>query len=114
VTQLPVVAFLTPSPGQQGSLGTLLFLGQIALIFVIFWFLLIRPQKQQQKKHEAMLKALKKGDEVVTAGGVVGEVVHIKDDRVTIKSAESRLVIQRERITAVLVQKAEAGGVAAS
>ena len=106
MTHFPVLAFLTPSPGGQSSLGTLLFLGQIALIFVIFWFLLIRPQKQQQKKHEAMLKALKKGDEVVTAGGIVGEVVHIKDDRVTIKSAESRLVIQRERITAVLVQKA--------
>ncbi len=114
MTHSPVLAFLTPAPGQQSSLGTLLFLGQIALIFVIFWFLLIRPQKQQQKKHEAMLKALKKGDEVATAGGIVGEVVHIKDDRVTIKSAESRLVIQRERITAVLVQKAEAGGVAAS
>ena len=82
-------------------MGTIIFIGQIALIFVIFWFLLIRPQRQQQRQHETMLKALKKGDEVVTAGGIVGEVVHIKDDRVTVKSAESRFVVERERIAKV-------------
>lgn len=105
---LPVMAYLAPSGGQQSSLGTLVFLGQIALIFVIFWFLLIRPQKQQQRRHEELLKALKKGDEVVTAGGIVGEVIHIKDDRVTIKSGESRLVVERARITTVIAPKAEA------
>lgn len=105
--QLPLFAYLSPAPGSQGGMGTMIFVGQIALIFVIFWFLLIRPQKQQQKRHEEMLKALKKGDEIATAGGIVGEVLHIKDDRVTIKSGESRLVIQRERITTVLAQKAE-------
>lgn len=99
----PVLAYLTPAPGQQG-MGTIIFIGQIALIFVIFWFLLIRPQRQQQRQHETMLKALKKGDEVVTAGGIVGEVVHIKDDRVTLKSAESRLVVERERIAKVTQQ----------
>lgn len=104
--QLPTFAFLSPAPGQGGSATTIIFIGQIALIFVIFWFLLIRPQKQQQKRHEEMLKALKKGDEIATTGGIIGEVVHIKDDRVTIKSGESRLVIQRERIATVLVQKA--------
>ncbi len=99
----PVLAYLTPAPGQQG-MGTIVFIGQIALIFVIFWFLLIRPQRQQQRQHETMLKALKKGDEVVTAGGIIGEVVHIKDDRVTVKSAESRLVVERDRIARVTQQ----------
>lgn len=108
---LPVMAFLSPAPGGQSSLGTVIFIGQIALIFVIFWFLLIRPQKAQQRRHETMLKALKKGDEVVTAGGIVGDVVHIKDDRVTIRSGESRLVVERERIAKVLVQN---GGGAAT
>jgi preprotein translocase subunit YajC len=103
----PILAYMAPTSGQQSGLGTIVFLGQIALIFVIFWFLLIRPQRQQQRRHEEMLKALKKGDEVATAGGIVGEVVHIKDDRVTLKSGESRLVVQRERISAVLVQKTE-------
>ena len=97
----PVLAFMTPAPGQQG-IGTFIFVGQIALIFVIFWFLLIRPQRQQQKRHETMLKALKRGDEVVTAGGIIGEVVHIKDDRVTVRSAESRFVVERDKIAKVM------------
>lgn len=100
----PILAYLAPAPGSAGSFGTIMFIGQIALIFVIFWFLLIRPQRQQQRQHEAMLKALKKGDEVVTAGGIVGEVVHIKDDRVTVKSAESRFVVERDKIGKVTQQ----------
>lgn len=100
----PILAYMAPAPGSAGGMGTIIFVGQIALIFVIFWFLLIRPQRQQQKQHDTMLKALKKGDEVVTAGGIVGEVVHIKDDRVTIKSAESRFVVERDRIAKVTAQ----------
>lgn len=107
MTGFPVFAMLTPPPGGQSSMGTIIFLGQIALIFGIFWFLLIRPQRQQAKQHADMLKALKKGDEVVTAGGIVGEVVHIKDDRVTVRSGESKLVVERERITKVVTVKAE-------
>jgi len=74
---------------------------------VIFWFLLIRPQRQQAKRHEQLLKALKKGDEVVTAGGVVGEIVHIKDDRLTIRSGEAKLIVERERVTKILTVKPE-------
>lgn len=77
-------------------------------IFAIFYFILIRPQQKQRKAHDALVKALKKGDEVVTAGGVVGEVVHISskgepsvDDHITIRSGESRLIIERGRIARV-------------
>jgi preprotein translocase subunit YajC len=95
--------------------GTLpAFLLQVALIFAIFYFLLIRPQSQQRKKHEEALRNLKRGDPIVTTGGIVGEVVHIKeatkdgapvkgmDDQVTIKSGESRLVVERGRIAKIL------------
>jgi preprotein translocase subunit YajC len=75
---------------------------QIAALLAIFYFLLIRPQRQQAKQHETMLKGIKKGDEIVTTGGIVGRVVHVKDDRMTIESGESRLVIERERIAKVL------------
>ena len=93
----------------------------IAAIFLIFYFLLIRPQQQQRKKHEQSIRAVKKGDEVVTAGGIIGEIVHIKTgpdgtatdtDRVTIRSGESRLVIERGRIARVItpvVQEAKTG-----
>ena len=92
-----------------------------AAIFLIFYLVLLRPQQQQRKKHEASIRAVKKGDEIVTAGGIIGEIVHIKttsdtapadDDRVTIQSGASRLVIERGRIARVIkpvVQEAKTG-----
>jgi preprotein translocase subunit YajC len=79
-------------------------------IGAIFYFLLLRPQQQQRRKHEETIRQLKRGDEVVTAGGIVGEVVHIRQanadaptegDRITIKSGESRLVVERGRIAKI-------------
>ncbi|NUO63015.1 MAG: preprotein translocase subunit YajC [Gemmatimonadaceae bacterium] len=90
------------------------------MIFVIFYFFMILPQQRQRKEHEARVTSLKRGDEVVTSGGVVGEVVHIKesmkdgapvksmDDRITIKSGESRVVVERRSITKVIVPGAPA------
>jgi preprotein translocase subunit YajC len=93
--------------GQQSGGTISVFILQIAAFIAIFYFILIRPQRQQAKKHEAMLKQVKRGDEIVTAGGIVGEVVHVKDDRLTIKSGESKLVIERDRIAKVLTQAQE-------
>jgi len=81
-------------------------------IFAIFYFILIRPQSTQRKKHDEMVRSLKKGDEIVTNGGLVGEVVFIKekggddktagmDDRVTIKSGDTRVIIERGRIAKI-------------
>src|SRR5436189_5677285 len=81
-------------------------------IFAIFYFILIRPQSTQRKKHDEMVRSLKKGDEIVTNGGPVGEVVFIKekggddktagmDDRVTIKSGDTRVIIERGRIAKI-------------
>lgn len=87
---------------------------QFGLIFLIFYFLIIRPQQKQRKRHEEALRTLKKGDRVVTTGGIVGEVVHLKssmvegeakpgmDDEVTIRSGESRLVVERGRIAKIV------------
>lgn len=80
------------------------FLIQFVAIIAIFWFLLIRPQRQLAAKHQEILSQLKPGDEVQTEGGIIGTVVHIKDERVTIKSAEStRLVVARGKIARVIV-----------
>jgi preprotein translocase subunit YajC len=99
-------SFLAPPPGQQGSGAMMIVVVQIGALLAIFWFLLIRPQRQQAKQHEEMLKGLKRGDEIVTSGGIVGKVVHLKDDRVTIESGESRLVIERERVAKVVTAPA--------
>jgi preprotein translocase subunit YajC len=97
--------------GAGGSMAP--FLLQIVAIFGIFYFLIIRPQQQQKRKHEEALRQIKRGDRVVTAGGIVGEVIHVKDsaegdkgrgleDEVTIKSAESRLIVERGRIARIV------------
>ena len=101
---------LQAAPGG-GGMGMGVLLIQFALIFAIFYFLMIRPQKKQRQAHEERLRALKRGDEVMTAGGIVGEVVQITrksgegdaamDDQITIKSAESRFVVERGRIARV-------------
>ena len=119
---LSLALFAQPAGGQGGGSALPLFLFQIAMIFGIFYFLMIRPQQKQRKQHEERLRNIKKGDEIVTAGGIVGEVVHIRetvkdgqrtpsmDDRVTIRSGESRLIIERARIARVVDPVAPAGG----
>ena len=97
--------------GAGGSLAP--FLLQIVAIFGIFYFLIIRPQQTQKKKHEEALRNIKRGDRIVTFGGIVGEVIHVKEgaegtttrgmeDEVTIKSAESRLIVERGRIARIV------------
>ena len=103
--RVPIFAMV--GSGQQSGGTISVFILQIAAFIAIFYFILIRPQRQQAKKHAEMLKQVKRGDEIVTAGGIVGEVVHVKDDRLTIKSGESKLVIERDRIAKVLTQAQE-------
>ncbi len=74
--------------GQAGG-GGLIGLWPIILIFVIFYFLLIRPQQKRQKEHQKMLESLRKGDRVLTSGGIYGTVVGVKDDVVVVKIAEN-------------------------
>ena len=62
---------------------------------------------QQEKRHRERLSQVKKNDRIVTVGGIVGDVVHIKEDLITIKSGESRLVVQRDRIADILTDRTE-------
>jgi preprotein translocase subunit YajC len=101
-------AFMTAAAGNQGSGALTVVFLQIAALVGIFWFLLIRPQRKQQAEHELMLSNMKKGDEVLTAGGIIGRIVHLKEDRVTIESAESRFVVERKKITSVVLPPAAA------
>ena len=106
-----------PAPAGGSSLAPIVI--QFVLIIAIIYFIMIRPQQKQRQKHEESLKALKRGDEVVTSGGVIGTIVHIKesskdgganrlDDRVTIKSDESRFVVERRAIQRVVSGSAAA------
>lgn len=92
-------------------------------IFAIFYFILIRPGQKQRKAHEVMLRALRKGDEIVTSGGVIGTVLTIKDstsadpkatgdqDRVIITSEGTKLAVERGRITRIIRTVSQSGAV---
>jgi len=105
----PTLSLILAAPREGGS-GTLIFVIQMVAIFAIFYFLLIRPHKKEQQKHQEMIEALNKGDEVVTNGGVVGKIVHADGDRLTVKTAENtRLVVLRSRVAQKLGPEAEEG-----
>jgi preprotein translocase subunit YajC len=89
------------APSGQGGAGMSAFLIQIALFIGIFYFLLIRPQRRQAEQHKQLLASLQRGDQIVTSSGIIGEVVFIKDDQVTIRSGEAKFVILRSGITSI-------------
>ena len=79
------------------------FLVLLLAMFGFMYFLLIRPQRQQQRKHAELLGSLKPGDEVVTAGGIYGEVVQLDAERVMLEIDEDvRIAVARHAITAVV------------
>jgi preprotein translocase subunit YajC len=113
---LHVFLLMQPTPGANPLYGIAF---QIVLIVAIFYFIIFRPQQKAKQQQERSLREIRKGDEVVTAGGIIGDVIHIKEtmkdgaavvtmeDRITIKSAESRIVIERGRIAKVLSKTGE-------
>jgi len=84
--------------------GMLSFL-PIILMFVVLYFLMIRPQMKRQKEHRAMMDALTKGDEVVTAGGIVGRVTKVTDAYVTVEINEGNEVLVQKNAVATLLPK---------
>lgn len=78
----------------------------IILIFVIFYFLLIRPQKKQQDLHKKMIASLKKNDEVITAGGIHGTIMNVKDHSVTLKVDDNVKVEVQKSSIATMKRKA--------
>lgn len=91
----------TSGVAAAGSpLGTLV---QLILIFVIFYFILIRPQQKKIRAHEEMLKAIKVGDKIITGGGVFATVQKAKDDELEVKVAENvNIVIFRSTVREVI------------
>ena len=84
---------------MNGGINMLLL--QFALIGLVFYFLILRPQSQARKQAAEMLAQIKKGDEITTAGGIVGKVKDVKDTLLTIESGTSTLVIERARVIRV-------------
>ena len=84
------------SAGDAASQSPFFQFIPLVLILGVFWFLIIRPQQKKQKQHLNMVDSLRKGDKVVTNGGIFGTIVKVGDDRITLEIA-SKVQIQIER-----------------
>jgi preprotein translocase subunit YajC len=92
---------------RQGASGTYVFFLQMTAIVAIFYFLMIRPQRQEQARHKEMIAAIGKGDEIVTTGGIIGTVIKAEEDRLIIKTGgETKITVERSRVA----HKVAAGG----
>jgi preprotein translocase subunit YajC len=95
------------APGGAGRGSIVIMIYTVAFI-AIMWFIMIAPQRRMQKKHQAMVAALKRGDEIMTEGGIIGTIVHAAEDRLTIKTGENtRLVVARSKIVRLMTQSEE-------
>jgi preprotein translocase subunit YajC len=93
-----------PAADPTGGLASLL---PIVLMFIVLWFLMIRPQMKKAKEHQKMLDAIQKGDEVVTQGGMAGRITKVGENFITIevsefKDAPIEVVVQKNAIGALL------------
>lgn len=101
-----VYAMAPPSGGPEGGAssgaGFLGILPPMAAMFAIFYFLLIRPQQKKQKDHDAMLGALKEGDNILTSGGIYGTIKKIKGDVLSVQIADSvRVKVSRKSVSSL-------------
>lgn len=98
-----------PQPGTAPDpTGQLLqMLGTFAILGVMFYFILIRPQNQQRKRQVEMLKAIKPGDKILAGGGLVATVVAVKEKTVTIRSADAKLEILKSAVSEITEKSAD-------
>ena len=99
-------AFAQTAPAaaaEAGLMGSLTSMLPLVLMFVVLYFIMIRPQMKRQKEHRAMIDALAKGDEVATAGGLLGKVTKLGDIYIGIEVAEGvEVQLQRSAVVQVL------------
>lgn len=97
--------FINSAWAQEGADPTSLFgtLPFLIILFVVFYFLLIRPQTKRQKEHRKMVEALSAGDEVITGGGVLGKIINIGEQFVTVEIADGVVIkVQKHTVGALL------------
>ena len=103
ISQAYAQAAPAPAAAPESFLGSLGSMLPLVLMFVVLYFVMIRPQMKRQKEHKAMIEALAKGDEVVTAGGMLGKVTKLGETFVHVEVASGvELQVQRSAVTQVL------------
>ncbi|AUH72182.1 preprotein translocase subunit YajC [Legionella sainthelensi] len=99
ISDAMAAAGATPAPQADGTFSLIM----IAAIFVLFYFMLIRPQNKRAKEHRDLVSKLKKGDEIITSGGILAKVVSLDEQYIKISLAEGvEINLQRGAVSAVL------------
>lgn len=92
-----------PAAANAGLMGNLTTFMPLVLMFVVMYFLMIRPQQKKAKEQRQMMDALAKGDEVVTVGGILGRVIKVNDTYITVEIAtNTEIVVQKHAVTTLL------------
>ena len=105
----PILMMQTAPAGQDGgAAGLLIGILPWLLIFVIFYLLMIRPQQRRVKEHQAAIAAIKKGDEVITGGGIRGKVTKVSDDEAEVEIAQGvKIRVVKSTISHVVTAKSK-------
>ena len=98
----------TVAPGQAGTMDMFKSVLPMILIFAAMYFLMIAPQRKKQKEHQKMLASLDTGDEIITSGGIYGEITNKKEDRYVIRIADNTKIEIGKGFVQTVVKKADA------
>ena len=103
---MTITSLLAAAAEPSGPAAFFFNIFPLVLVFVIFWFLMIRPQQRRMKEHQAQIAAVKKGDRVVTGGGLIGKVTKVTDPEVELELAQGvRVMAVKSTLTQVVDPK---------
>ncbi len=102
-----ILAMGQPAQPGQPAPPAWVNLVPMVLLIVVFYFVLIRPQSKKAKDHAAMLKTVRRGDEVVTSGGIVGEVVTVKDKTLVVRSMDAKFEVNKSAVSEITKRGSE-------
>ena len=97
----PALGMGTPPQGQQSQAPAWTGLAPLVLLFVAFYFILLRPQQKKAKEHAEMLKTVKAGDRIITNGGVVAVVITVKEKTLNVRSADAKFEIIKSAVAEI-------------
>jgi preprotein translocase subunit YajC len=96
--EILTLALMQAQPRSNPLIGML----PLVVLFFLFWIMIIVPQRRQARTHQEMVAALAKGDQVVTAGGIIGTVTGVRDDQIEVRSGTATVVVERARVTRII------------
>ena len=110
ITVLVLIGSCVPAEGEEGNstTSTIYMIGFLVIIFALFYFVMIRPQRKRQKEQQEMIAAIQKGDRVITAGGIFGVVESVREDSVVIK-VEGGTLLRIAKGSVMLVKDEQLG-----